>query len=207
MHDTRQQLLRHLQTSGATAVVDLARSVRLEPVTVRHHLGLLRGQGLVESEAQRRGRGRPRKLYRLSDAGRALLCQDAGERLAGRLLDWLGAQDPAAVETFLAATAREVAERPCGCAAASTAPEALDHLVTCLAAEGLDARWERDDAGLVLHQGTCPYPSLCQSHPAVCDLDLARIQALFPGGVVRESWRLSGDACCSYRLDAAVDLR
>lgn len=204
MHETRRQLLHHLQASGTTSVVDLARSVRLEPVTVRHHLGLLRQQGLVQAEAQRHGRGRPRNLYCLSEAGRALLRHDAGERLAGRLLDWVGQRDPAAVAAFFAAAAHEVAGGPpCGCAAG---PDGLDHLVHRLAAEGLETHWEVDDQGPVLHQGSCPYPSLCQSHPSVCDLDLARIQALYPGRVVRERWRRQGDASCSYRLAAVVEL-
>lgn len=201
MYDTRRQLLRHLQAGEATTVVDLARSVRLEPVTVRHHLSLLRQQGLVEAEAQRHGRGRPRNLYRLSVAGRATLRQDAGEHLAGRLLDWVGEQGPDAVQAFFVAAAQAtLVSGPCR--GGDAGPKGLDQLVQQLAAEGLEAAWEQDETGLVLHQGTCPYPSLCHSHPAVCDLDLARIQALYPGGVVRERWRLQGDACCSYRLEA-----
>jgi len=200
MHDTRRQLLRQLQNRGSTTVVELAASVRLEPVTVRHHLGLLRDQGLVESNTERHGRGRPRNLYRLSAAGRAALREGGCERLAGRLLDWVLAADGGAAERFFAAAAREAladeAEGPLD----EGLEGHLDRTVALLTREGFDASWERDADGYLIRHCVCPYASLSQTHPAVCCLDQALIEAMHPGAVSRESWRPAGDDTCTYRI-------
>ncbi len=210
MHDTRYQLLRHLQARGSTSVADLAVTVRLEPVTVRHHLGMLREQGLVESDTQRHGRGRPRNMYRLSAAGRNALREDQREdgcvRLAGRLLDWVLAGDPREAERFFAAAAGEAIA---GLAAPDDLldiEQRLDRTVALLAGEGFDAFWERDARGLVIHHRGCPYASLSLTHPTVCCLDQTLIETLHPGAVSRESWRPAGDDVCSYRITAAPDL-
>lgn len=200
MHDTRRQLLRQIQSRGSTTVADLALSVRLEPVTVRHHLGLLRGQGLVESDTERHGRGRPRNLYRLSAAGRASLREDGCERLAGRLLDWVLAADSGAAERFFAAAAREALADDVGGSVDEGLESHLDRTVALLAREGFDASWERDADGYVIRHCGCPYASLSQTHPAVCCLDQTLIEAMHPGAVSRESWRPAGDDTCTYRI-------
>ncbi|HQZ71280.1 MAG: helix-turn-helix transcriptional regulator [Anaerolineae bacterium] len=205
MQDTRNQLLCHLKAHGSTTVAELAVTVRLEPVTVRHHLGLLRDQGLVESDTQRHGRGRPRNIYRLSPSGRATLREDGCERLAGRLLDWVLAHDGREAELFFAASAREAIAAHGGADGALDMEGRLESTVALLVQEGFEACWDHDAQGYLIRHTSCPYSTLCLTHPAVCCLDQTLIEALHPGAVSRESWRPAGDDVCTYRISPSPE--
>ena len=171
-------------------------------MTVRHHLGLLRDQGLVTSDTERHGRGRPRNIYRLSPAGLTALRQGGCEQLAGKLLDWVLAQEDRSAERFFAAAAREAIAAHHDAEPADDLPRRLDRTVSLLAQEGFDAEWGCDAQGFIIRHRGCPYASLGQTHPAICCLDLTLVEALHPGAVSRESWRPAGDSSCTYRISA-----
>jgi len=44
--------------------------VDINPISVRHHINRLEADGLVTSEEERHGVGRPRRLYFLTEKGR-----------------------------------------------------------------------------------------------------------------------------------------
>ncbi len=48
---------------------DLAEAVEINPISVRHHIARLEAEGLVTSEEERHGVGRPRRLYFLTEGG------------------------------------------------------------------------------------------------------------------------------------------
>ena len=65
---TRRALLDALKRDGAAQAADLAASIGVSPMAVRQHLYALRDEGLVGYEEQARPRGRPAKLWRLTEA-------------------------------------------------------------------------------------------------------------------------------------------
>jgi len=69
MQATRQQILDHLKVHGPTTVDQLAAVLGLSPVTVRHHLDILRSEELIGEPVVRRRntRGRPQHLFALTD--------------------------------------------------------------------------------------------------------------------------------------------
>ena len=54
MQATRQRILEILKERGAATVEQLATELELTPVTIRHHLDILRRAGLVESQKEER---------------------------------------------------------------------------------------------------------------------------------------------------------
>ena len=66
MQETRQQIIEILKTRSQATVDDLADALALTTMTVRHHLGILEEQSLVQTEIQRGRVGRPHYVYRLT---------------------------------------------------------------------------------------------------------------------------------------------
>lgn len=72
MHPTRREVLLRLKRMTALGVKELSEAMHITPMAVRQHLAALERQGLVTSEEVRGGRGRPRRVYRLTEEGHNL---------------------------------------------------------------------------------------------------------------------------------------
>jgi len=71
---TRDRVARTILENGPSTAADLARLIDLTPAAVRRHLDHLADEGVVESRDQKvygtRGRGRPAKVFALTESGR-----------------------------------------------------------------------------------------------------------------------------------------
>ncbi len=65
--EPKKKLLWHLKILHKAGLDDLAKRMKISRMAVHKHLVALESRGLVESEKERRGVGRPRLLYRLTD--------------------------------------------------------------------------------------------------------------------------------------------
>ena len=79
--------------SHALPLTALAEAVGINPISVRHHLTNLQVEGLVSSEEERHGVGRPRLVYFLTEAGTERF-PTRYLRLTSRLLDQLKSTMP-----------------------------------------------------------------------------------------------------------------
>ena len=70
MQTTRQRILEILKEKRQATVEELSEELELTPVTVRHHLEILRGEGLISAPSvlRRPGPGRPQHTYALTEA-------------------------------------------------------------------------------------------------------------------------------------------
>jgi predicted ArsR family transcriptional regulator len=66
---SRDRMLFHLKTRGSQTAADVGSRLGMTSAGARQHLLKLETAGLVESEDQRQGRGRPRKCWRLTQRG------------------------------------------------------------------------------------------------------------------------------------------
>jgi predicted ArsR family transcriptional regulator len=66
---SQDRILFHLKTRGPQVAADVGARLEMTPAGARQHLLKLEAAGLVESEDQREGRGRPRKYWRLTQRG------------------------------------------------------------------------------------------------------------------------------------------
>src|SRR5512136_1514971 len=69
MPGTRDHVLRTLLTQPRCTVNDLADKVGISPISVRHHIASLEAEGLITSEDERHGIGRPRQVFFLTETG------------------------------------------------------------------------------------------------------------------------------------------
>lgn len=103
-HDTRHRILVHVLRHGPVSATDISEEFGLSAAGVRRHLDNIVADGLAEvMEAPKSGqRGRPAKLFRLTDKGRAQFGHeyDTLALLALRALRNAGGEE--AVEKFAA---------------------------------------------------------------------------------------------------------
>jgi predicted ArsR family transcriptional regulator len=202
MQVTRERILNILKERGQVTVDELSRELSLTAVTVRHHLDILRGEGLVSTPISRRRKapGRPKHVYMLTEKASELFPKRY-DRLTTQILDEVRMLfSPDEVDQMM----RRIGERIAGRA---SLPSGDDFEIRFVAAvEYLDElgympRWERDgDGGYILHIANCPYERVALQDREVCTIDLALLTRLLGTAPQRVASAAQGDHQCSYEV-------
>jgi predicted ArsR family transcriptional regulator len=200
MQTTRRVILEYLRDNGSGTVDTLADAVALAPVTVRHHLKVLKARGMVEAGKICEGRGRPRHIYYLSAEGAETLIDDGYEALASRMIDHMNDQCDGVAEEFFVGMAHDLLSESSVMPNGGSIEDRLDSVAQVLAKQGYTTRWEADGDEYVIRQLGCPYHSLGRRHNEVCTMDLHLVKTVTGAKVVRDKWRQSGDELCTLRV-------
>ena len=202
MQSTRQEILEILKEDGQATVEDLAQSLELTPMTIRHHLNVLQAQGLVEAAKVRRSQkvGRPRLVYTLTEAADDHFPQSYSElarHLVSEVKETLGMEETR--DIFRGVADRIAREAPPPVEGQSF-EERLDQISGFLEKHGFLIRWEETDEGWVFTNINCPYRRVAQDHAEVCAMDAILIDRLLDVET-RDLGRLrDGSAACSCLL-------
>ena len=163
----RQKVLAHLKKTRAASAREIARALKMSAPNVRHHLGILTSDGRLEitSVRQRGGRGRPEKMYSLSQSALG----DNLSVLADAMLN--GKVNVEAVGERIAQSQGLVgfANQPM--------PKRLSLLVEKLNEMHYQARWEAGAEGPRVIFGRCPFAKIIENHPELCKMDTAMLGA------------------------------
>jgi DeoR family suf operon transcriptional repressor len=202
MKSTRDRIMQTLLRQPRTTINTLAEAVGINPISVRHHLTNLQVEGLVSAEEERHGVGRPRLVYFLTEAG-AEHFPTRYLRLTSRLLDQLKSSmpEPMVSKLFLQMAsdmAADYTEQMKGL----NMEERLELAKTLMAKEGFNIEWEKIGNQYQIHEITCPYLQIGQSHPEVCTVDQALISKMLAVPAEKVQCILSGDAHCTYLVEA-----
>ncbi len=202
MKSTRDRILQTLLRQPRTTINELAKSVGINPISVRHHLTNLQVEGLVGAEEERHGVGRPRLVYFLTEAGLERF-PTRYLRLTSRLLDQLKESMP---EPIVSKLFLQMAEDMAGNYAEQmkdlTMEERLEFMKSLLAEEGFSVEWERSGGLYQIHEITCPYLQIGQHHPEVCTVDQTLISRMLAVPAEKVQCILSGDSHCTYVVQA-----
>ena len=198
MKSTRDRILQTLLRRPRTTINELAEAVGINPISVRHHLTNLQVEGLVEAEEERHGVGRPRLVYFLTEDGLERF-PTRYLRLTTRLLSQMKEKLPGPVvgELFrevATGLADEYREQLKGL----SVEERLETLKDLLSEEGFVVEWEKKGNEYFIHEITCPYLQVGQTHPEVCTVDQTLISKLLAVPANKVQCILSGAAHCTY---------
>lgn len=197
---TRERILLNLLRQRQCTINELAKAVEINPISVRHHITRLEADGLVVSEEQRHGVGRPRKVYLLSEAGLEHF-PTRYLRLTIRLLQQLKDHMPTElVSKLFTDMANDIAEDY-----AKSMPginlsleQRLELVKDVLINEGFNVEWELKDDRYHIREISCPYLHIGQNHPEVCRVDQTLISSLLNVPVEKIQCILDGDSHCTY---------
>lgn len=200
---TRKALIDDLKRGGEAAAGDLAARLGVTPMAARLQLYDLEKEGLVAARDEPRGRGRPVKLWALTDRA-ARIFPDAHQGLAVEMIrsveTLFGAEGLKKVIARHGETQRAAyASRLSG---AKTLGEKVRRLAAARDAEGYMAEARRDGRDWLLIENHCPVCSAAKACAGLCANELAVFaDALGEGAAVaREEHILAGARRCVYRV-------
>jgi DeoR family suf operon transcriptional repressor len=156
----------------------------------------------VGTEEERHGVGRPRLVYFLTETGMERF-PTRYLRLTTRLLAQMKESMPAPVVSQLfAEMADGLAEEYASQMKGLAMEERLNLAKSLLTEEGFDIQWEKSGEQYRIHEITCPYLQIGQSHPEVCTVDQTLISKMLAVPAEKVQCVLQGDAQCTYVVQA-----
>jgi predicted ArsR family transcriptional regulator len=196
--NTRERVLHTLLVRERCTINDLAEAVAINPISVRHHIAKLEADGLVKSDEERHGVGRPRRMYFLTEKGREQF-PTRYIRLTVRLLEQLKEALPApVVERIFEQMAKEMASTYRSEAEGLTPEARLDLLRQLLNSEGFKVEVLKEGDDYIIRESNCPYFHIGQNHPEVCSVDQTLITTILDVPAQKIQCLLHGDAHCTY---------
>jgi predicted ArsR family transcriptional regulator len=203
---TRDRVARALHEHGPCSAVALGARFGLTPAAVRRHLEALIAGGLVDEvpepkvRGRVRGRGRPAKLFGLTDAGRAAF-PHAYDELATAALDYLRETGgETAVHEFARQRAVALEERYGQVLAGVPTQERPFVLAEALSADGYAASAEHAGAGLQVCQHHCPVAHVAAEFPQLCEAETEAFGQLLGTHVQRLATIAHGDGICTTHV-------
>jgi predicted ArsR family transcriptional regulator len=207
MRTPTERILFQLKTRGPAETLALATALDISRQAVLQHLERLAGDGLVEHADERRGVGRPRRVWRLSAKAQARF-PDTHAQLTLELLDAIRAEfGEVGVERLIARREAQTqgAYRTALAPAADLAAR-VARLAELRTAEGYMADWSPDPGGgFLLVENHCPICAAAAACQGFCRAELAVFRhALGPDvSVERTDHVLAGARRCAYRITSA----
>ncbi|MFJ4812388.1 helix-turn-helix transcriptional regulator [Streptomyces longwoodensis] len=199
---TRNRVARSILDHGPSTVAELAGRLRLTQAAVRRHLDALVADDVVEAREQRvygtRTRGRPAKVFALTDCGRDAFDQSY-DKLATDALRWIAQQEGG--QDAVAAFARSRIAAQAGAyrrAVEGVAPEKrAEALAKALSADGYAATARSAPVGEQLCQHHCPVAHVAEQFPQLCEAETEFFAELLGTHVQRLATIAHGDGVCT----------
>jgi DeoR family suf operon transcriptional repressor len=202
MQATRERILNILKEREQATVDELSRELDLTAVTVRHHLDILRGEGLIAAPIVRRrkGPGRPQYAYTLTEKASTFFPKKY-DHLASMVLGELDAcLSPDEVNQMMRRIGEQIASQA-DLTDGGDFEARLTAVVEFLNEQGYLARWERgDDDGYVLYIANCPHERVASQYHEVCTMDITLLTHLLGTSPQRISCSARGDFQCTYTV-------
>ncbi len=199
---TRNRVARSILDHGPSTVAELADRLGLTPAAVRRHLDALAADDVVQPREQRvygaRTRGRPAKVFALTDCGRDAFDQSY-DTLAADALRWIQ-QQFGGDEAVVAFARARIAEQAAAYRAAieAAAPEArTEALARALSADGYAATARSAPVGEQLCQHHCPVAHVAEKFPQLCEVETEIFSTLLGTHVQRLATIAHGDGVCT----------
>jgi predicted ArsR family transcriptional regulator len=207
---TRARIARLILENGPVSAAALGSTLGLTPAAVRRHLDHLLGEGLIETRTARvygnRGRGRPARVFAITDAGRSAF-EHTYDDLATSALRFLAEQcGPDAVAEFARRQVSELERRYRPVVDAAPPGGRVKALAHALSADGYAASANTVSANTVagqqLCQHHCPVAHVAAEYPQLCEAETEAFGRLLGTPVQRLATIAHGDGVCTTHVTA-----
>jgi predicted ArsR family transcriptional regulator len=200
MKSTRERVLQTLLKNHRCTINTLAEAVDINPISVRHHISKLEAEGLVGSEEERHGVGRPRQIYYLTEAGLEHFptrYMRLTIRLLGQLKEYM---PPEMVNQLFSKMAADLVHEYANSARIQglSTEQRLEMVKNLLKEEGFNIEWEKIGDQYHIREVSCPYFHVGQNHPEVCWIDQTLISTVLELPAEKVKCVLDGDNYCTY---------
>jgi predicted ArsR family transcriptional regulator len=204
---TRERVVRSILENGPSTAAVLGRRLDLTPAAVRRHLDHLLAAGAIEARQPRaaasRGRGRPAKVFALTELGHASFDQHYDDLAlqALRFLAETGGEE--AVKAFAERRVAFIEAEYADVAAANPDLTPAEALAEVFTSEGYAASAHQlpvvndQVAGEQLCQQHCPVSHVAHEFPQLCEAETEAIARVLGSHVQRLATIAHGDGVCT----------
>lgn len=205
---TRDRVARSILENGPSTATDLAARLDLTAAAVRRHLDHLTEDGTVEARDQKiygnRGRGRPAKVFALTDTGRDAFVQQYDDLAvqALRFLAETGGDD--AVMEFARRRVAFVERDYAAVVAEDATLSPAEALARVFTAEGYAASVRDLPIGDQLCQQHCPVSHVAHEFPQLCEAETEAIGRVLGTHVQRLATIAHGDGVCTTCIPTSI---
>jgi predicted ArsR family transcriptional regulator len=213
---TRGQVARLILELGPSTAATLGGWFGLTPAAIRRHLDNLLAEGLIETRTARaygnRGRGRPAKVFVITDAGRSAF-EHAYDDLASSALRFLAeTAGPEAISEFARRQVSDLERRYAPAVARGELASRVQALAEALSADGYAASAGPAPAigpggsggpavsGAQLCQHHCPVAHVAAEFPQLCEAETEAFGRLLGTPVQRLATIAHGDGICTTHV-------
>ena len=201
---TRNAVARSVLENGPSTAVTIGERLGLTPAGVRRHLDLLIEDGVLEARephsALVRGRGRPSKVFVMTDAGREKF-EHSYDDLAVAALKFISAKSGShIVDEFAQSRAEEIGRK--AVLALEKSKNKTHALADFLTEQGYATSVHSRGLGEELCQHHCPIAHVAAEFPQLCEAETELFSQLLGTHVQRLATIAHGDGVCTTFIPA-----
>jgi predicted ArsR family transcriptional regulator len=198
---TRERVARAILELGPSTAATLARRLDLTPAAVRRHLDHMTAEGTLEAREPRvygsRGRGRPARVFAITEAGRDRFVQQYDDLALQALRFLRETAGNGAVMDFARRRVAGLERRYAQVAAAQPGLARSQALAQALTQDGYAASVRQGPVGEQLCQQHCPVSHVAQEFPQLCEAETEVISKVLGRHVQRLATIAHGDGVCT----------
>ncbi|MGM0557042.1 MAG: helix-turn-helix transcriptional regulator [Myxococcota bacterium] len=198
LNQAKSDLIDLIKREGEVYVDLAAEAMDLAKTTIRQHLTSLEDMGFLQTHRHRHGRGRPRKMYSLTDKAEQFFEKRDDEFLVGFLKDLIAQGNSRLIDDYIERRCQRVKDemKEDGFVFDGDGIEATEEF---LSRRGFMPRIERDEQDLVkLVLRNCPYSRVVESTQYICQVEERTIEGMLGRKITRTKHIGSGDRVCEY---------
>lgn len=216
LQETRRHIIDILKKHGVLTVDEIVDYLhdradkKVTAATVRHHLEVLKENGIIDTPKVKRGNqpGRPKHLFELTEKADDYFPTNYANLADGLLRQIKATLANNQINVILEGAALELASQA-NIPADLPIEKRLDYVTEHLNRQGYQARWhvatDESSEGFILETTNCPYEKVVQSHEEVCTMDMVLISSLL--GIVprRVAHKQKNSDTCSYFIPFSTE--
>lgn len=197
--NTQDSIVLFIKKNKEVTVAELCDYLKITSMAVRRHLNVLQGDGLIDAELVKHGRGRPFYKYRLTSKAENLF-PSGFQNLAMDLLDAVYEQSghQGVLELLTIRNKKRLASLTPRIESKSL-PERVREVSKIFSEDGYMTEWEElPDGNFFIFQRHCAVHDVAQKYRQVCGLEPLLMESLLGVKVTREKYMLKDDPVCGY---------
>ena len=166
----RKKILEYLKKQNSASASKIGSALNMAIPDVRHHLSILLEDGRIKlyGEIHNKRRGRPVKVYRLSEK---LLGDNLALLSSGLLSELLNGVSDKNRQAALQSLAKRISDQMGRIEPNMVSTKRLAALVDKLDEHHYQAKWEAGAEGPRILFRQCPYAAIIDNHPELCRMD------------------------------------
>ena len=196
---TRDAVARSILENGPSTAAALSERLGLTSAGIRRHLDILVADSILDAREPRisstRGRGRPSKVFVMTDWGREKF-EHSYDDLAVAALKFISAQSGEHLVTAFAQSRADDIERKAASVLAQSSKK-LESLASFLSEQGYAASVGPRGNGEELCQHHCPIAHVAAEFPQLCETETEAFSKLLGTHVQRLATIAHGDGVCT----------